>query len=580
MELKTNEDHKSMDLRAIRMDLAKKIGVTLTTGELVISLLSGCSFSKKDSSISTDPSLETIEEVEESSRIYDIPDHEAKEVFNLNPSIHLMGICDGGGGIYYDQTEITYEQLSNVTILSVYVDSDGEFATDDFDFLNYMPNLKSLSINDYAEGNHFDNIDGSRFSNEISINIIIDPRTEKFVSDDSYHFLRDIPSISELVIGSEEIPTNVDSDFLQSLHNVDNLELALYGFSNFHYQDLTHLSSLKLVGLPYDIAMFFSNKDLDALEKAGVELSGFSMDEVRDINNKIDDIVKSLNIDENATDQEKLNAILLYVLENYQYDPEISHLVDTDDERLNDEAANFYTEGEMTAGFENDTQICGNYAAITYTLGRRVGLDINMMTSNNHAWDVVKIGDYQYYTDPTWLDDERIAGEQKTEITDYGCTISFDYISPEDLLREGNQEELDNVDWYLEDPTKIGDIDSKHESHEAVFLPAGVELSEIPVDTQPQESDTSEQIEEEVETDTETKAEGGIRFNINGKVITVGLAAGVGILSALGIGCLVNKKQEEKRRREMERRSMFYSSIPYSSSSTYNSRGSSDYHRY
>lgn len=575
MELKTNDDHKSMDLRAIRMDLAKKIGVTLTAGELVISLLSGCGLVKKDSSISTDPSLETVEEVDDNHRIYDVPSHELDEVISINPSLHFFGTCDNGEKIDSRKTEFTYEELSHIVELNLYI-YDGEYDSDDFDFLNYLPNLKKLSILDFAEGNHFEHVDGSRFASGISIEIDIPPSKQNIFSEDSYYFLKDIPSIETLRIGSKDVPIVFDSTFLQELHNVQNLALGLDGYSNFIYQDLSYLSSLELDALPYDIAMYFTNDDLEELERVGVKLSGFSISEVQEANNRIDEIVKSIDISENATDQEKLNAILLYVLENYQYDERIGNLVHTRDKSLDDESKAFYTEGEMTAGFENDTQICGNYAAITYTLGRRLGLDIHMMTSSNHAWDVIKIGDYYYYTDPTWLDGEEvIVGHQKANSG--GTSITYSITTAEDYLREDNQEELDSMGWYLEDPTEISDKDEL-ESHVPLYIPIGVELTDIPDDIQATHFDfsTQPQQQEEVEAETETK-QGGIQFNVNGKIIKIGLVAGVGILSALGIGHLVNRKLEEKRRREMERR-VIHSSFPTSYS--HYSGSDSHYHRY
>ena len=559
MELKTSENHKKIDLRFINKELVKKISVALTTGELVVSLLSGCGIAKREGKSVSDSTQTAIEQVEDSDfRFYDIPEHESDEIISINSVVSLNGVYDNGEPVSPSQVDFTYEELSHITSLNIVVKDVGNY-----DFLNYMPNLKTLTIFDLSKENLFDNIDGSRLPGGISIEIDIADR-DKIFDKDSYYFLKDISSIESLRIGGRKTPVNMDSDYVQSLHNVKKLSLGLDGLSNFRYKDLTYLNALELDAYSYDIALFFSNEDFDSLRNSGVELSGESISEARNINDKISSIIDELGVNSDSSEQEKLNAILLYVLENFDYDKEVSQLL-AGGANYEEETEDFYKEGMLTAAMEGDTQICGNYATMTALLCNRLGLDTYVMTSHNHAWDAIKLGDYYYYVDPTWLDGQEIM-VSTNEKTDSGISISYHGIAAEEIFKEGNQDKIDEMNWYLEDPTEIVNIDSERESHSLSFTPAGLELKDIPDDVKIDDVKTDDV---NPQNSNDSKEEKKVQFNINGKVVTIGLAAGVGILATLGIGHLVNRKKEEQRRREMQ----IGSSFGRDNSSTYHSGG-------
>ena len=74
--------------------------------------------------------------------------------------------------------------------------------------------------------------------------------------------------------------------------------------------------------MPYDIPVYFSIDDINGLKEAGVQVMAKDPDTLVYVCNKIGEIVESLNIPEDATDKEKLDAIMIYILSNYSYDPE------------------------------------------------------------------------------------------------------------------------------------------------------------------------------------------------------------------------------------------------------------------
>ena len=120
-----------------------------------------------------------------------------------------------------------------------------------------------------------------------------------------------------------------------------------------------------------------------------------------------DEIIRSFNLDESATDEEKINAVLIYCLENLEYDSEVASLLDSGRRDEVDYSA-FYAEGSLYGALENDSQICGNYAALMKALLHRLGIDSYYLTSENHAWNLVEVDGEYYYYDATWLDQQMI----------------------------------------------------------------------------------------------------------------------------------------------------------------------------
>lgn len=605
MELNTNDKHKKIDLRKLNWKKSKNISTRVGSVVLALSLFSGCgrisrqTDSRDTGEVPTPPAYTDADE-SYTSRLddfpiyegvdgdgnsyqvtatvpdYDIPNHSPEETVEL-PFVFLVEFDDDRtvtGNVY------TYEDLEHITKMTVIVREDG-----DYDFLNYMPHLQNLSIIDNSTGDKLDNIDGARFGPDISISIE-SPTEAGIFDEDHYPFLRDISSIDTLTLGSSS--TNafyIDSSYLQSLRNVHNLSMAVDINSNFQYQDLTYLDSLVIDALPYDAALYFPNEVLDQLEQAGVSVSTINMEKLREVNQQIHDIYLSLDIPEDATDQEKLDIILVYVLEHLEYDSEMHEAIQNGDD-TDLLAENFYTEGEMTAAFESSSQICGNYATLFYVLAREAGLDAYNLTSYNHAWNAVKVGDYYYFVDPTWLDGENISIQlTNTEQTDTGISISYDFeeLSAEDVLASGDSENVSKLVWYMEDPTEIADIDNQRESHDYRALPPGLILSSIPDQEVPEET-AADLVEEDVvqdevqEEDTSDISNKKFKIHINGKTFIIGGAAFVGILSGLGIGVLIHKKNmENKRRRSASHQTSSWNPTYSSSFSWDDSFGSSSF---
>lgn len=552
MSFQDNSKHKKISISISPRKTKETVNVFMSGVAIVAVLLSGCG--KKTEEDYNDSSYENRPRVVSLAvdKSFNAPDYSLEEEVYI-PSMFNVVYDDDRvvDGDYY-----TYGDLEHIQRATIIVKDET-----DYDFLNYMPNLTELSIIDLSTEYKFSNIDPSRLSKNLVINNM--SINQGYFDEERYPFLKGISSIDSLTISPGVI---VNPYFLQELKLVKNLSLSIDYYTNFKYIDLTHLESLNLKGLPYDIALYISNEDIEELEKAGVDLTISDIDKVKSINSRIHSIYQSLNISPNTSDEEKLQSILIYVLENLEYDEQVRESINngTDSE---DQLQKFYSEGEMTAAFENDTQICGNYAALTYALCREAGLDVYNLRSVNHAWNAVKVGEYYYFVDSSWLDDCPLYVAEQTQDEN---TISIEYraVPAEEVLKSGDKENISSLKWYMEDPTNYPETE-RSESHVVEDIPWGLELKPIPL---------VESTEESIK-DIESVGDKKFVIDIKGNKYVIGGAALVGILSGMGIGiCIHQRKLEEQRRaakarmeREREKASYesSYNSRAFGSSSTY-----------
>ena len=110
---------------------------------------------------------------------------------------------------------------------------------------------------------------------------------------------------------------------------------------------------------------------------------------------RVTDIVNSLGV-KNMSDYDAYTKIYDYVTSNVSYDWDGYHNGD-----LRCHAA-------YPALFEG-TAVCQGFATMYYALCWEAGLPVRIITSYNHAWNIVKLKDIWYYVDSTW-DDENSKG--------------------------------------------------------------------------------------------------------------------------------------------------------------------------
>lgn len=107
----------------------------------------------------------------------------------------------------------------------------------------------------------------------------------------------------------------------------------------------------------------------------------------------INKLLNDLNL-EGKSDYQKFSTIYDYICSNITYDYE--HLGNED----------YKLQFSAYASLMHKTSVCQGYANLLYRLLLTVGIDCRLIAGigngGNHAWNIVKMGDYYYDVDATW----------------------------------------------------------------------------------------------------------------------------------------------------------------------------------
>lgn len=106
------------------------------------------------------------------------------------------------------------------------------------------------------------------------------------------------------------------------------------------------------------------------------------------VNSRVDSLLSSMGL-AGKSDYQKIKIIYDYVTSHVTYD--YATLYDD-------------TTGKYTAynALFSGTAVCQGYANLIYRLLREEGIDTRIVTSVDHAWNIVKLGEYYYNIDSTW----------------------------------------------------------------------------------------------------------------------------------------------------------------------------------
>ncbi len=101
--------------------------------------------------------------------------------------------------------------------------------------------------------------------------------------------------------------------------------------------------------------------------------------------------LKSLNLS-GKSELEKIRAIHDYICDHVEYDHE--HLGNN----------SYKYQFTSFAALHNGTAVCQGYATLFYRMAKESGLSVRVVTSDTHAWNIVKKGNLYYNLDTTWDD--------------------------------------------------------------------------------------------------------------------------------------------------------------------------------
>jgi hypothetical protein len=108
----------------------------------------------------------------------------------------------------------------------------------------------------------------------------------------------------------------------------------------------------------------------------------------------VDELIDSFGFTEKTTEKKKSDVIYRYITDNVKYDT--ANLGDS----------TYLLKFTPYAALVNKTAVCQGYALLYYRLAEEVGLDSRVITgtsfNENHAWNIVKIGEDYFHLDSTW----------------------------------------------------------------------------------------------------------------------------------------------------------------------------------
>lgn len=521
MELEVNKSHKKIDLSHIKRPM-----ISFGAGALItMCLFSGAvKASEMDQIRSEDivipPAPISVEyeytapSVEETFNVTfeeQAPVIEEKVDIEVNvPDNYRFNILFQVGKT--EEDKIYASDLEKIEYLNISISEES-----DLSFLAHCTNLKDLQITCLTEEaiNYLSNLPEISSLKSLSIyNIFLDLE----LNQDNIKFLDNNPTIEYLELDGILLVPGIE----EKLNNLDTLRLG----SNFNVDiDFTKLTDLKHLDLieiePYTLAMHFNSEEYNKLIDAGVEVN-FDQ-EYREMflsaNEKLDEIVENLGVTKESTDREKLDAILLYTLENLTYDPTVASIPIEELGNTN-LAAEFYKNGLLYGALEMDTAICGNYTAMVEALSDRLGSpkDSFYMTSNSHAWNLMNIDGELYYVDSTWLDNFELISTSK--------------------IRSGDGEQ---VSWYMESPNTL-DI--------FVLDPSGTHVPVVNIPEYMKESPTMYYIDYDIEDSQVLASNQPITVKVQDKEVETSLGSIIGTMVAFGLAVHVANKKNEKLKEE------------------------------
>lgn len=486
---------------------------TILTGTLSLTLLSG------------KPINTNAHEMKSNySNFYEVDEESGKKIVNI-PEKFKKIIADEIGKS--DNDNVTISDLNDfnpVYYFNIDVDEN-----DDLSWLNYCNNLLTLTIT-FENCNSLNPLKKINELRSLEHLILINNNDDSldFTNTDAINFIKESNSIKILSLSG----FNIEPGILENLKDLERLSIGNGKDMNIDYSELTFLSSLEITDGPYTAATYITNGDISMLQKNGVNISGTTddfLEKLENVNFKIDEIVQSLDIKETDSEQEKLNKILIYVLENCIYDPDVKN-------NTSDDILSFYEGGKLYGALEKDTQICGNYSALVCALCKRVNLKANYIVDNNHAWNLVKINSQEYFVDSTWLDDEYFVTQTKMQDPE-GNSNDYIYkkVSALDLLKNRDYDSL-KMAWYMVDPYNFSYID-QNGTHITNNIPSYIKVT-------PALKENGNQNNNTVVIEIKDK-------NQN-KVFKISIAVLIGILAGIQTGIIVKNNIIDKEKNKVK----------------------------
>lgn len=299
----------------------------------------------------------------------------------------------------------------------------------DFSWLLNCSNLKSLRIN----LNYYQYTDLSSLKEVLpflhSLQTFDFGSNLRYVSQEEINFINWVTSVMDC----EALSFSGYNACNFRYSKIDGKYCLKVGFNDkidYHSFEKLDVVDFSNVGV-YQAAIYLSKEDLNYLNSIGVQIivdKEHTLEDLIRIVDKLDSMASNIEINEQDNEKDILDAVLRYIIKNYEYD-------DSQD------ISAYYNNGYLYGVFNSEGIICGNYATLVNALLYRWGISSYYISSFNHAWNLAFIDDDYYYVDACWLDDENNTFLESTNYEDYGWY----------LVKPSEAQELDESGAHKED---------------------------------------------------------------------------------------------------------------------------------
>ena len=508
MKLETNPNHKRVDISKLDL-LKRKLKASLIGTTIALSLFSGSveAEAKNESEIAQEQSIEDTKSTE-------IPTYYSDTI-----------------GRYLGKDQLTQEDLKSIKEIT-----DWPIMVRDNESLSWLNNCESLEkisfgLYNLEDTSMFQDVKELPNLKSINFNSIIE--SEYTISKEDFDFLTKSKNLETIDLAC----ANVEEGFIESITNLKTLKVSSEMPNlKFDYKKLTFLDNLEFTGEdPYNVATNLTMDEYNTLVENGVNVT-FDSEEIKnkflEVNQELENIVKSLDATKDSSDQEKLDAILIYTLDHLTYDEEVSEKLGTG-ENIDELTRSFYKGGNLYGALEKDSAICGNYAALVSALASRLDLNTEYLISPTHSWNLVEIEGQQYYVDATWLESQTEADPVTTKEGDMIIT-KYNKINAAEKIKEG---ETDEINWYMEDPTEIETLDSSGQ-HDALNISSTLTIKPI--------EEVSNLVPEKQETKKDTMNK-KFEISVGPKTFVIAGGALIGIALGLGGAVAISKNKNKNK---------------------------------
>jgi hypothetical protein len=232
---------------------------------------------------------------------------------------------------------------------------------------------------------------------------------------------------------------------LNNLKDCTNLkELSLLRISNIkNAQILKELPNLENIILDEYATIWL---DLDTLKSLPLSrnMKEYLSNQIVLLDNLANTIIPP---ESNLTPEEKTQALVLYLLDKFEYD-----FSSVENYEFDTSGVSEYNDYPISSIIEKDKGVCINYACMFTALANRVGLDTFQLYNDVHTWNSIKTEEGYKGYDLSYLE--------------YGAIVNVENLSTFVMLKDKTAQDLirdnkaDNLYFYEFDINKI--IDNNH----------------------------------------------------------------------------------------------------------------------